>query len=182
MSVSQTDVTIPTGTWEIDPSHSTVGFVARHLMVSKVRGRFASYQATIKIADDPLQSSVVVTIDAASIDTRDDNRDAHLRSPDFLDVEQYPTLTFESTAVRAAGEDYEVDGNLTIRDVTRPVTLQLEFTGVQDAFGGTRAGFEAVTKFSRKDFGLTWNAALEGGGWVVGDNVTIELEIEAVKK
>ncbi len=182
MSVSQTDVTIPTGTWEIDPSHSTVGFVARHLMVSKVRGRFASYQATINIADDPSKSSVVATIDAASIDTRDENRDAHLRSPDFLDAEKYPTLTFESTAVRATGEDYEVDGNLTVRDVTRPVTLQLEFTGAQDAFGGTRAGFEAVTKIGRKDFGLTWNAALEGGGWVVGDNVTIELEIEAVKK
>ena len=183
MSTTQTDVQIPTGTWEVDASHSTVGFVARHLMVSKVRGRFGEYQATINIAEDPLQSSVQATIDTASIDTRDENRDVHLKSPDFLDVERFPRLKFESTAVRPAGAGYEVDGNLTIRDATRPVTLNLEFAGVQnDPWGGTRAGFEATTKFNRKDFGLTWNVAVEGGGLLVGETVTIELFVEAVKK
>jgi polyisoprenoid-binding protein YceI len=183
MSATQAQVTIPTGTWEVDPSHSTVGFTVRHLVVSKVRGGFGQYQATINIADNPLQSSVSATIDAASIDTRDENRDVHLKGPDFFDVEKYPTLKFESTAVRQASDGYEVDGNLTIRDVTRPVTLTLEFAGVQnDPWGGTRAGFEAFTKINRRDFGLTWNAAIEGGGFVVGDSINIELFVEALKK
>jgi polyisoprenoid-binding protein YceI len=182
MSTTEASVVVPTGTWEIDASHSTVGFTARHLMVSKVRGRFTSFHGTISIAPDQGLSSVTVSIDTPSIDSRDDNRDAHLRSADFLDVETWPTMTFASTAVRVgAGERFEVDGDLTIRGVTRAVTLSGEFTGVQrDPWGGTRAGFEARTDFSRKDFGLEWNVPLDGGGVLVGDKVTVELEVEAV--
>jgi polyisoprenoid-binding protein YceI len=183
MSTAET-LLLPTGTWEIDPSHSTVGFSARHLMVAKVRGRFTSFHGTIGIGEEPSPSSVTVSIEAASIDTRDENRDVHLKSPDFLDVLRWPTMTFTSTEVRySRGGQFEVDGNLTIRDVTRPVTLKAEFNGVQqDPWGGTRAGFEAHTEFNRKDFGLEWNVALEGGGVLVGDKVTVDLEVEAVRQ
>jgi polyisoprenoid-binding protein YceI len=184
MSTTETSVVVPTGTWEIDPSHSTVGFSARHLMVSKVRGRFTSFNGTITIADDQESSSVAVSIDTPSIDSRDDNRDAHLRSADFLDVETWPTMTFASTALHVLpGDRFEVDGDLTIRGVTRRVRLTGEFTGVQrDPWGGTRAGFEARTEFSRRDFGLEWNVPLDGGGVLVGDRVSVELEIEAIAK
>jgi polyisoprenoid-binding protein YceI len=183
MSTSQATVLIPAGTWEIDPSHSSVNFSARHLMVSKVRGRFTSFHGTISVPDDALQSAVNVVIDTASIDTRDDNRDAHLKSADFVDVEKYQTITFVSTGVTELdGTDFTLAGNLTIAGVTRPVELKVEFNGVQqDPWGGTRAGFEARTEFSRKDFGLTFNVALEGGGVLVGEKVTVELEIEAVR-
>ena len=184
MSTTEASVVVPTGTWEIDASHSTVGFTARHLMVSKVRGRFTSFHGTISIAPDQGLSSVTVSIDTPSIDSRDDNRDAHLRSADFLDVETWPTMTFVSTGVHVlAGDRFEVDGDLTIRGVTRPVRLTGEFAGVQrDPWGGTRAGFEARTEFSRKDFGLEWNVPLDGGGVLVGDRVGVDLEIEAVAK
>ena len=184
MSTSEATVTVPTGTWEIDPVHTNVGFSARHLMVAKVRGRFTSFSGTINVADDPSRSTDALTIDTASIDTRDDNRDAHLKSPDFLDVEKWPTMTFTSTAVHySGGENFEVHGDLTIKGVTRPVRLRAEFNGVQqDPWGGTRGGFEARTEFSRKEFGLEWNAPLDGGGVVVGDKVTVELEVEAVKQ
>lgn len=170
------------GTWTIDPSHSTVQFVVRHMMVSKVRGRFGNFEGTINIGEDPLLSAVKVTIDAASVDTRDDKRDEHLRSADFLDVEHYPTLEFVSRKVRDEGAgNYVVEGDLTIRGVTRRVELQVEYLGVaQDPWGGTRAGFEAKTEISRKDFGLEWNLALETGGFVLGDKVQIELGVEAV--
>jgi len=184
MSTAPSGIAIPTGIWELDPAHTSINFSARHLMVSKVRGRFNSFHGTITIAEDPLVSAVTVVIDTASIDTKDEQRDGHLKSADFLEVEKYPTMTFTSTAVRPRrAEEYEVDGNLTIRDVTRPVTLDTTFLGVQkDPWGGNRAGFEAKTEFSRKDFGLEWNVALETGGVLVGDKVTVEIEIEAVHK
>jgi polyisoprenoid-binding protein YceI len=184
MSTADTSVAIPAGVWELDPAHSSINFSVRHLMVSKVRGRFTSFQATVTVDDDPLKSSVTVTIDAASIDTRDEQRDGHLRSPDFLDVEKWPTLSFVSTSVRQLGGNrLEIVGDLTIRDVTRSVTLEAEHLGVQaDPWGNTRMGFEAKTEFNRKEFGLTWNQALEGGGVLVGDKVTVEIDLEAVKK
>jgi polyisoprenoid-binding protein YceI len=169
------------GTWEIDGSHSSASFSVKHLMVSKVRGRFGTLSGTIHVADDATASSVEVTIDAASIDTNDDKRDEHLRSADFLDVEGFPTLTFRSTGVRhVKGSRWEVDGELTIRGVTRPVTLDLELAGVeQDPWGGRRVGFEATTEINREDWGLSWNAALESGGVVVGKKVRIDLDVEA---
>lgn len=172
------------GTWTIDPSHSEVGFVVRHMMVSKVKGRFAKVDGTITVAEDVLQSSVEATIDAASIDTRDENRDAHLRSGDFFEVETYPNLTFRSTGIRTDGDDFVLDGELTIRGVTRPVSLELEFNGTQPnplAEGKPTAGFSAETEISRKDFGLEWNVALETGGVLVADKVKIVLDIEAIK-
>jgi polyisoprenoid-binding protein YceI len=182
MSTSELTTLIPTGTWEIDPSHSSVNFSARHLMVSKVRGRFASFHGTITVPEDPQASSVNVVIDTTSIDTRDENRDAHLKSADFLDVEKNPTISFSSTRVSALdGSEFTLTGDLTIAGVTKPVELKAEFNGVpHDPWGGTRAGFEARTEFNRKDFGLGFNVALEGGGVLVGEKVTIELEVEAV--
>lgn len=185
MSASTTSVTtgLPsTGTWEIDPSHSTVQFGVRHMMVAKVRGRFGTFNGTVSIGDDPLASFVTASIEAASIDTGDAKRDEHLRSGDFLDVERFPTLEFASRAIRDNGDGtYAVQGDLTIHGTTRPVELDLEYLGVSpDPWGGTRAGFEAKTEISRKDFGLEWNVALEAGGFLVGDKVQIELGIEAV--
>jgi polyisoprenoid-binding protein YceI len=170
------------GTWVIDQSHSTVGFTIRHMMVSKVRGRFGAFEGSITVSDDPLASSVQATIDANSIDTRDVKRDEHLRSADFFDVEQFPTLTFQSRSLKEDGEGgYVLSGDLTIRGVTRPVDLDLLVVGVsRDPWGGTRAGFEASTEISRKDFGLEWNLALDTGGVVLGDKVRIDLDVEAV--
>ena len=175
------DVTIPeAGTYAIDPSHSAVEFVVRHLGLAKVRGRFNSFSGTIRVADDPTESAVDVTIESASIDTRDAKRDEHLRSPDFLDAAGHPNLGFHSTAVRRAGDDWHVDGELTIRGVTRPVTLELEFEGaVQDPWGLPRIGCSATTEVDREAFGLTWNQALESGGFLVGKQVRIELSVEA---
>jgi len=172
---------IAPGVWEIDPAHSNVEFVARHLL-SRVRGRFTGFSGAITIADDPARSSGEATIEAASVDTGNPDRDAHLRSPDFLDVERFPTLSFRSTAVTEDGAgSYRVDGDLTIRGVTRPVTLELEYLGwSDDPWGGKRAGFSASTEIDRHDFGATWNLAVETGGVVVGRKVRIELEIEAV--
>lgn len=185
MSVSTTPVRtdLPAaGAWAIDPSHSTVQFVVRHMMVAKVRGRFGTFSGSITIGDEPLVSSVTASIDAASIDTGDAQRDEHLRSADFLDVERHPALEFASRAVRENGDGtYTVEGDLTIHGTTRPVELHLEYLGLgKDPWGGTRAGFEASTVISRKDFGLEWNVALEAGGFLVGDKVQIELDIEAV--
>ena len=172
---------IPTGVWEIDPSHSNVEFVARHLL-SRVRGRFTGFGGAITIAEPLSRSSVGVTIDAASVDTHNADRDAHLRSPDFLDVERYPEISFRSTSVAEDGDGrYRLDGDLTIRGVTRPVTLELAYLGwSDDPWGGKRAGFSATTEIDRHDFGATWNLAVETGGVVVGRKVRIELEIEAV--
>jgi polyisoprenoid-binding protein YceI len=171
----------PAGTWELDKAHTHVGFVARHLMVAKVRGRFQDFSGTIHIAEAPEDSSVDVTIQAASIHTDTGQRDDHLRSPDFLDVERFPTLTFRSTNVELTSDDtLRVTGDLTIKDVTRPVVLDVTYEGTTpDPWGGTRAGFSATTELDREDFDITWNAALETGGVVVGKKVRIELDIEA---
>jgi polyisoprenoid-binding protein YceI len=169
------------GTWSIDPVHSEVGFSVRHLMVSKVKGTFKTFDGTITIAPNPLDSKVEANIETFSVDTRDENRDNHLRSSDFFEVEKYPYMTFVSTGVRAHGHDYVVTGDLSIRGVTRQVELALEFNGVSpDPWGGTRSGFSATTEISRGDFGISFNMPIEGGGVVVGDKIKITLEIEAV--
>ncbi len=172
---------IPTGTWVIDPTHSEVGFSVRHLMVSKVRGSFDTYSGTITIADDPTQSSVEAEVDMTSINTRDETRDGHLKSPDFFEVDAHPVMTFSSTKVTGDGTDYQVTGDLTLKGNTKSVELDLEFNGVgPDPWGGTRAGFTAETEISRKDFGVDIDMPLDGGGAVVGDKIKVTLEIEAV--
>jgi polyisoprenoid-binding protein YceI len=171
------------GIYEIDPIHTMVEFVVRHLGLAKVRGRFTDVAGTITVADEPAHSSVEVTIQAASIDTREPDRDAHLRSPDFLDVENHPTIEHRSTAVHSEGDKWLVDGDLTIRGVTRPVTLEVDFEGAaKDPWGNTRLGFTATTEINREDFGLTWNQPLEAGGWLVGKQVKIEISAEAIRK
>jgi polyisoprenoid-binding protein YceI len=172
------------GTFAVDTSHSAAAFAVRHLMVSKTKGRFTDFAGEINIDDDPLKSSVAVTIQAASITTGDEQRDGHLRSADFLDVDNHPTLEFKSTSVRhAKGDKFVVDGELTVRGVTKPVTLDLEYAGtIVDPWGGQRAAFSATTKINREDFGLTWNQALETGGVLVGKDVSIDLEVEAVRQ
>jgi polyisoprenoid-binding protein YceI len=169
------------GTWTIDPVHSEVGFSVRHVMVSKVKGTFKTFEGAITIAEDPLQSKVEATIDASSVDTRDDNRDAHLKSADFFEVEKHSQIKFTSTSVTAKGSDYIVNGDLSIHGTTKSVELELEFNGVSpDPWGGTRAGFSAETEISRKEFGIDFNIPLDGGGVVVGDKIKVTLEIEAV--
>ena len=172
----------PAGTYELDESHTSVGFVARHLVVAKTRGRFASFRGTVVIGEDPFASSVDVEIDTASVDTRDQRRDDHLRSADFFHSDQHPTLRYRSTGVRTASPGrFVLDGELTVREVTRPVSLEVTYDGaVTDPWGGTRAAFSASAEVNREDFGLTWNQALEGGGVLVGKTVTIEIEAEAV--
>ena len=182
---SSTAVQIPgyvVGTWDIDAAHSTVGFSVRHMMVSKVRGYFREFSGVLVTAEDPTQSSVTATINMDSIDTRQEQRDAHIRSADFFDVENNPYMTFRSTGVRTEdGADWLLDGELTLKGITRPVTLELELNGFgPDAYGGTRAGFSAKTEISRKEFGVDIDMPMDGGGVVVGDKVTVELEIEAV--
>lgn len=169
------------GTYTIDPAHSTAGFTVRHLGLAKVRGVFSDLTGAITVAENIEDSSVEATIQAASIDTREPDRDTHLRSPDFLDVEQFPTMEFRSTAVRGSGANWEVEGDLTIHGVTKPVILEVEFEGVaKDPWGNTRAGFSAETEITRDDFGLTWNQPLETGGWLVGKQVKIEISAETV--
>jgi len=172
------------GVYAIDGSHSNLGVTARHLMVSKVRGFFSDLSGTITIADNPSESSVEVLVKADSIDTRDAQRDGHLKSADFLDVENHPELTFRSTGLeQVAGETFRLNGDLTIRGVTRPVTFDLEYRGVaKDPWGGTRIAFEAKGEINREDFGITWNAALETGGVLVGKKLAFEFEVEAVKQ
>jgi polyisoprenoid-binding protein YceI len=169
------------GEWDIDPVHTEIGFVARHMMVSKVRGKFTSYTASLTTADNPLESHAAAEIDLSSITTGNEQRDNHLRSSDFFDVETSPKLTFVSTAIRPAGEDLAVDGELTIRGITKPITLDVEVGGfAPDPYGGYRAGFSARGEINRRDFGVNWNAAIEGGGVVVSDKITILIEVEAV--
>ena len=176
-----TKLDVPAGTWQIDPSHSGVNFSVRHMMVSKVRGSFASFSGTISIADHVLDSTVDASIDVASIDTHDDTRDEHLRSPDFFDAVNNPTITFRSTKLEQVGHDYRLIGDLTIKGTTRSVTLDLEVGGVgKDPWGNTRLGVTASGSVNRKDFGLTWNAPLETGGVLVGDKINLDLEVEAV--
>ncbi len=170
------------GTWTVDASHSTIGFVVRHLVVAKVRGRFSEFAGSLIITENPLQSKVEATVQAASIDSNDESRDGHLRSPDFFDVEQFPQWSLVSTGIEAAGSNYVLHTDLTIRGVTQSVDFTLEFDGVAtDPWGNVKAGFTAEAEVNRKDFGLTWNVALEAGGFVVGDKVKLTLEIEAVR-
>lgn len=169
------------GTWDIDPVHSDVSFSVRHMMVSKVRGRFGSISGEITTAEDITKSTVNAIIDATTIDTNNEQRDNHIRSADFFDVASHPTWKFASTAVRVDDGEYFLDGDLTIKGVTRPVSLALEISGFgPDAYGGTRAGFSATNTISRSDFGVDISMPLDGGGVVVGDKVTINLEVEAV--
>ncbi|MGI5524723.1 YceI family protein [Micromonospora sp. CA-259024] len=178
-------LTIPTaGTYALDVAHKRVGFVARHMMVSKVRGEFNDATATITVAEDPLQSSVVATIQAASVDTTQADRDAHLRGPEFLDSEKFPTLDFRSTGVKSQrGNEFVLVGELTIKGVTRPVELEVEFEGVgRSPFGQDIFGFSASTEIDREEFGLTWNVALETGGVLVSRKIKIEIEGEAIRQ
>jgi polyisoprenoid-binding protein YceI len=168
----------------LDPAHTTVEFVVRHLMITKVRGRFTRFDGQIELAPgNDLPTAASITIDAGSIDTREEQRDAHLRSADFFEVEKYPALRFESTRIDGTPDDFAIDGKLTIHGVTRDVSLAASFEGrVTDPWGGTRVGYTANTTINRKDYGLAWNAALETGGVVVGDEVRIELNVEAILK
>jgi polyisoprenoid-binding protein YceI len=173
-----------TGTYTLDPAHTRIGFVARHAMVTKVRGAFNEFTGTAVLdGANPEKSTVQVTIQAASIDTRNAQRDGHLRGNDFLAMEEYPQITFVSTGVRQSGETtFEVTGDLTIKGVTNEVTIPFEFEGAAtDPFGNERVGFEGSVAINRKDYGVTWNAALEGGGVLVSDKVTLEFEVSAVK-
>jgi polyisoprenoid-binding protein YceI len=171
-------------TWTVDAAHTSVEFAVKHLMISTVRGRFADIAGSLELDDErPEQSTVDVTLDVASIDTRQPDRDAHLRSADFFDVERFPTLRFTSTRIQKAADGFLVEGDLTIRDVTRPVTLHATEEGrTRDPWGGLRVGFSATTKINRRDFGLTWNQALETGGFVVGDEVKIAADVEFVQQ
>ena len=171
--------------WNIDPSHSAIGFSVRHMVVSKTRGRFTKWSGQIAFDPDrPQDSKVEVAIDPASIDTADAQRDAHLRSPDFFDVEKYPTITFKTTKIikGEAPNTVKAEGNLTIHGVTKPVTVNVEYTPDTVAGGQTVQGLTATTKINRKDFGLNWNKALESGGVLVGDDVQITIEAELHKK
>lgn len=172
-------------TWNIDPQHTQIEFSVRHMMISKVRGQFKSFEGTLDInTDNPAASSVAGTVDVASIDTREPQRDAHLRSADFFDAEKYPKLSFRSSRIEPAGKGrYKVVGDLTIKDVSREVVFDVTDEGrAQDPWGNQRWGVSASTRLNRKDFGLTWNVALETGGWLVGDEVTISAEVELVKQ
>ena len=179
-----TNTAIASDTYRIDPAHSRVGFVARHAMVTKIRGAFNDFEGTGYFdTENPTRSTLSVSIQAASIDTRNADRDGHLRSIDFFDVETYPTLGFVSTAIDAIdATNFRVSGDLTIKDVTRPATFDLELTGTAvDPWGNNRVGLEGSAVVSRKEWGLTWNTALDAGGVLVGDKVTLEFEISAVK-
>ena len=170
------------GTYVLDAAHKRVGFVARHLMVAKVRGQFAEATATVTVGEDPLQSSVTATINTASIETGQVDRDNHLRSGDFFESEKYPTMEFRSTGIKShAGAEFVLDGELTIKDITKPVELVVEFDGAAvNGYGKSLFAFTATTEIDREDWGLTWNAALEGGGVMVGKKVKIEIEGEAI--
>ena len=170
------------GKYEIDPIHTSVEFVARH-MLSKVRGRFTEFSGAIKVAEDPQYSSVNVEIQVGSLQTNSEQRDGHLKSGDFFELERFPVIAFASTAVRATGDDtFELDGDLTIKDVTKPVTLKGEYLGAgADLQGGTVLGASARTTINREDWGITWNMAVEAGGLMVGKKVDLEIEVEAHK-
>ena len=184
--MSSTAVEIPgyvAGPWAIDPVHSEVGFSVRHMMVSKVRGRFSEFTGEIVTGENPADSSVTAEITLSSIITGSEQRDEHIRSADFFEVETYPTMTYRSTGVRADGGDFYVDGELTLKGVTKSVPLHLELNGFgPDAYGGTRVGFSATTEINRSDFGVNFNGPIPGvpGGVAVSEKATINLEIEGV--
>ena len=177
-----TQLGLQVGKWTIDPVHSNIEFSVRHMMVSKVRGRFNAFNGEVEVEEDVTKSKVIANIDVSSIDTRDANRDGHLKSADFFDVENHPTITFTSTDIVPSGDDYIIKGDLSIRGTTKNIELKAEFNGAgPDPYGGVRSGITATTKISRKEFGLSWNAMLETGGAVVGDDITVHLEIELIK-
>ena len=183
MTTTNTAPTL-TGTYAIDPNHSRIGFVARHAMVTRVRGSFNEFEGSGHFdAENPAGSHLHLTIQAASIDTRNEDRDAHLRGNDFFDMENHPQIAFDSTAVEQVDpEHYRVSGDLTIKGVTKPVSVDLEFTGsAVDPFGNHRIGLEGSTTVNRKDWGVSWNAALEAGGVLVSENVTLEFEVSAIR-
>ena len=188
MTTTASTSTIPaglTGTWTADPSHSRIGFVARHAMVSKVRGSFTDFTATLELDfEQPARSTASVVIQAASVDTGQAQRDEHLRTNDFFDVPSFPTWTFTSTSVEVKGDDeFVLHGDLTVKGTTRPVSIDVEHTGTAtDVYGNLRAGFEGRTAINRKDFGVAWNAPLEAGGVLVGEKVVIELDISAIRQ
>ena len=184
MTTTTTVTSIPTGTYTIDPTHSRIGFVARHAMVSKVRGSFNEFDGTGSFdGDQPANSKLQLTIQAASIDTRNADRDGHLRSNDFFDMETYPEIVFASTAVEQTDDDeYRVTGGLTIKGVTKSVTVDFEYTGTsKDPYGNTRVGFEGRTSLNRLDYGVSFNAALETGGMLVSEKINLEFEVSAVR-
>ena len=170
------------GVWKFDPAHTNLSFVARYLMLTKVRGRFTSFDGAFHIAETPEASSIEVSIEAASIHTDNETRDEHLRSPDFLAVEQFPKLTFRSTKIERTGEDtLRVTGDLTIRDVTRPVVLEAQYEGTTKGMrGDTRVAFSASTEIDRDDWGVSWNMLIEAGNMVVGKRVRIDLDVQAI--
>jgi polyisoprenoid-binding protein YceI len=172
------------GKWDIDAVHSEVAFTVKHMMVSKVRGRFDKFEGTIVTGEKPEESSVTASIDATSINTNNEQRDGHIRSADFFEVESHPAWTFNSTAVRdVTAEGFKLDGNLTIKDVTKPVTFDVELNGIgPDAYGGTRIGFSAQTTINRLDFGVNFNGPIPGasGGVILSEKITVHLEIEGV--
>jgi len=183
MSTTTLPAGLTAGTYTVDPSHSEVGFTTRHAMVTKVRGTFSDVEGTVVLDSDANLISVNAVVQMASIDTRSADRDGHLRSADFFDVETFPTMTFVSRSVTVGGEGFVVVGDLTIKGVSQEVTLDVEATGVAtDPFGNARAGFSSEFEINRKDFGLTWNAALETGGVLVSEKVKIALEISAIKQ
>jgi polyisoprenoid-binding protein YceI len=184
MTATTTDFRALTGAYTLDTAHSRFGFVARHAMVTKVRGAFNEFEGTAVIdGAEPSNSSVNVTLQVASVDTRNAQRDGHLRNNDFLDVDNYPTITFASTSIaHDGGNEFVVTGDLTIKDVTKSISIPLEFTGAAtDPFGNERIGFEGSVVINRKDWGVSWNAALETGGVLVSEKVTLEFEISAIK-
>jgi polyisoprenoid-binding protein YceI len=172
-----------TGDYTLDVSHSRLGFVARHAMVTKVRGQFGAFTGTARIDEaNPADSMVELSIDVTSVETGSADRDGHLKSGDFFDAETYPAITFTSTDVTRAGSDWTIVGDLTIKDVTKPVTIEFEQTGsAVDPFGNTRVGFEGETTINRKDWGLTWNAALETGGVLVSEKIKLEFDVSAIR-
>lgn len=172
-------------TWKLDPSHSFVEFSAKHLMITTVRGRFNRYEVELDLdAEHPERSSIEAVLEVDSLTTGNADRDAHLHSADFFDVERYPTMTFRSTAVETVGKDrYRLVGDLTIKDVTRPVVLEVTSEGrARDPWGNQRWALSAQTTLNRKDFGLTWNVALESGGWLVGDDIRLGIELQAIEQ
>ncbi len=181
MTNTQTHPDYKVGTWTLDPTHSELGFSVKHLKISKVRGTFRTFDVTIVTAEDPTASTIEATIDIASVDTNQKDRDAHLRTSDFFLVDEHPTATFTSTAITFDGDDFTAVGDLTLRGVTKQVTLTGEFGGaVVDGYGQTKAAASASTKINRHDFGVSWNAALEAGGFTLGDDVTLTFDLQVV--
>jgi polyisoprenoid-binding protein YceI len=185
MTAPSTELSVPgyqAATWNIDTVHSEVGFSVRHMMVSKVRGRFTKFSGQLVTADDPLQSSVTAEIDLTSINTGQEQRDQHIQSADFFEVETYPTMTYKSTGIRVEDGEYILDGDLTLKGVTKNVPLRLELQGFgEDPYGGYRAGFTATGEINRRDFNVNFNAPMQNGGAIVADKIQLHLEIEAIK-